>query len=175
MHHLSPLHCGPAPSLLVAVGALLRPPELLSPMLNHHLGRRVEPLAGVGRTPAPPRPAPPRPAPPRPAPPSPPCPSPAQPPVSQPRPAPRVPAPPSPPCPSQSQPVPASPKIVQGGDKAVLTRAIWRCGKLLFLRRRRGQRRSFPQRRVGWRIIYSVPLLAHGPVVTSVGDLTLKK
>ncbi len=108
MHHLSPLHCGPAPSLLVAVGALLRPPELLSPMLNHHLGRRVEPLAGVGRD-APPRPAPPRPAPPRPARPA---------PVSQPRPAPRVPAPPSPPCPSPAPRVPASPSQSQPVPKS---------------------------------------------------------
>ncbi len=47
MHHLPPLRRGPVPSLLVAVGALLRPPELLRPVLNRHLGRHVEPLAGV--------------------------------------------------------------------------------------------------------------------------------
>ncbi len=31
-------------SLLVAIGALLRPPELLRPVLDRHLGRCVEPL-----------------------------------------------------------------------------------------------------------------------------------
>ncbi len=40
MHNLPPLRRGPAPSLLVAMGALLHPPELLRPMLNHHLGQR---------------------------------------------------------------------------------------------------------------------------------------
>ncbi len=38
-------------SLPVAVGALLRPPELLRPRLNRHLGRRIEPLAGERRPP----------------------------------------------------------------------------------------------------------------------------
>ncbi len=35
------------------MGALLRPPELLRPRLNRHLGRRVEPLAGERRPPRP--------------------------------------------------------------------------------------------------------------------------
>ncbi len=51
MHHLSPLRRRASPSLLVAVGALLCPPELLRPVLNRHLGRRVEPLAGARRPP----------------------------------------------------------------------------------------------------------------------------
>ncbi len=37
---------GPGLSLPVAVGALLRPPELLLPRPNRHLGWRIEPLAG---------------------------------------------------------------------------------------------------------------------------------
>ncbi len=44
MHH-PPLPPGPGLSLPVAVGTLLRPPELLRPRLNRHIGRRVEPLA----------------------------------------------------------------------------------------------------------------------------------
>ncbi len=40
-------------SLPVAVGALLRPPELLHPRLNRHIGRCVEPLAGERRPPRP--------------------------------------------------------------------------------------------------------------------------
>ncbi len=51
MHHLPPLRRRASPSLLVAVGALLCPPELLRPLLNRHLGRRVEPLAGARRPP----------------------------------------------------------------------------------------------------------------------------
>ncbi len=38
---------------LVAVGALLHPPDMLRPMLNRHLGWRDEPLAGVRRPPHP--------------------------------------------------------------------------------------------------------------------------
>ncbi len=45
MHH-PPLPPGPGLSPPVAVGALLRPLELLRPRPNRHLGRRVEPLAG---------------------------------------------------------------------------------------------------------------------------------
>ncbi len=52
MHH-PPLLPGPGLSLPVAVGALLRHPELLHPRLNRHLGRRVEPLAGERRPPHP--------------------------------------------------------------------------------------------------------------------------
>ncbi len=52
MHHL-PLPPGPGLSLPVAVGALLRPPELLRPRPNRCLGRRVEPLAGERRPPRP--------------------------------------------------------------------------------------------------------------------------
>ncbi len=52
MHH-SPLPPGPGLSLPIAVGALLRPPELLRPRLNRYLGRRVEPLAGERRPPRP--------------------------------------------------------------------------------------------------------------------------
>ncbi len=48
MHH-PPLPPGPGLSLTVAVGALLRPPELLRPRLNRHLGRRVKPHAGERR------------------------------------------------------------------------------------------------------------------------------
>ncbi len=52
MHH-PPLPPGPGLSLPVAVGALLRPPELLHSRLNRHLGRRIEPLAGERRPPHP--------------------------------------------------------------------------------------------------------------------------
>ncbi len=52
MHH-PPLPPGPGLSLPVAVGPLLRPPELLRPRLNQHIGRRVEPLAGERRPPRP--------------------------------------------------------------------------------------------------------------------------
>ncbi len=52
MHH-PPLPPGPGLSLPVAVGALLRPPELLHPGPSRHLGRRVEPLAGERRPPHP--------------------------------------------------------------------------------------------------------------------------
>ncbi len=50
MHH-PPLPPGPGLSLPVAVGALLRPPELLHPRPNRHIGRCVEPLAGERRPP----------------------------------------------------------------------------------------------------------------------------
>ncbi len=46
MHH-PPLPPGPGFSLPIAVGALLRPPELLRPRPNRYLGRRVEPLTGL--------------------------------------------------------------------------------------------------------------------------------
>ncbi len=52
MHH-PPLPPGPGLSLPVAVGALLRPPELLRPRPNRHIGRCVEPLAGERRPPRP--------------------------------------------------------------------------------------------------------------------------
>ncbi len=52
MHH-PPLPPGPGLSLPIAVGALLRPPELLHPRPNLYLGRRVEPLAGERRPPRP--------------------------------------------------------------------------------------------------------------------------
>ncbi len=55
MHHQPPLPPGPGLRLLVTVGALLHPPELLRPVLNRHLGRGVEPLAGVRRLPRPSR------------------------------------------------------------------------------------------------------------------------
>ncbi len=51
--HRPPLLPRTGLSLPVAVGALLRPPELLSPVLNRHLGRHVEPLAGKRRPPRP--------------------------------------------------------------------------------------------------------------------------
>ncbi len=47
--NLPPLCRGAGLSLLIAVGALLRPPDLLCPVLNCHLGRRVKPLAGARR------------------------------------------------------------------------------------------------------------------------------
>ncbi len=55
MHHplLPP---GPGLSLPVAMGALLRPPELLRPRPNRHLGRHVEPVAGKQRPRVPARP-----------------------------------------------------------------------------------------------------------------------
>ncbi len=81
MHH-PPLPPGPGLSLPVAVDALLRPPELLRPRPNRHIGRRCEPLAGERRPP----------------------------------------------------------------------RATRRCWSLLFLRRQREQRRSFPRWRAGRRI-----------------------
>ncbi len=56
MHHQPPLPHRPGLSLLVAVGALLRPPELLRPALNRHLGCRVEPLAGAWHPPCPSQP-----------------------------------------------------------------------------------------------------------------------
>ncbi len=49
----STLPPGPGLSLPVAVGALLRPPELLRPRPNRHIGRCVEPLAGERRPPCP--------------------------------------------------------------------------------------------------------------------------
>ncbi len=52
MHH-SPLPPGPVLSLPVAVGALLRPPELLRPRPNRCLVQRVKPLAGERRPPRP--------------------------------------------------------------------------------------------------------------------------
>ncbi len=52
MHH-PPLPPGPGLSLPFAVGALLRPPELLRPRPNRHIGRCVEPLAGERRPPRP--------------------------------------------------------------------------------------------------------------------------
>ncbi len=52
MHH-PPLPPGPGLSLPVAVGALLRPPELLRPRPNRYLGRRAEPLTGERRPPRP--------------------------------------------------------------------------------------------------------------------------
>ncbi len=48
MHHPT-LPPGPGLSLPVAVGALLRHPELLRPRPNRHIGRHVEPLAGERR------------------------------------------------------------------------------------------------------------------------------
>ncbi len=47
---------------------------------------------------------------------------------------------------------PARPQVVQKVDEAALTRATRRCWNLLFLRRRREQRRSFPWWRAGRRI-----------------------
>ncbi len=44
---------GPGLSLPIAVGALLRPPELLCPRQNRDIGRCVEPLAGERRPPCP--------------------------------------------------------------------------------------------------------------------------
>ncbi len=52
MNH-PPLPPGPGLSLPVAVGALLRPPELFRPRPYRHLGRRVEPLAGEWGPPRP--------------------------------------------------------------------------------------------------------------------------
>ncbi len=52
MHH-PPLPPGPGLSLPVAVGALLRPPELLRPRPNRHIGRCIEPLAGERHPPRP--------------------------------------------------------------------------------------------------------------------------
>ncbi len=46
-------HRGQASVLPIAVGALLRPPELLRPRPNRHIGRCVEPLAGERRPPRP--------------------------------------------------------------------------------------------------------------------------
>ncbi len=92
MHH-PPLPPGPGLSLPVAVSALLRPPELLRPRPNRHIGQCVEPLAGERR----------------------------------------------PPRPSQAP--------------------TQRCCSLLFLRRRREQRRSFPWWRAGRRIFCFVLFL----------------
>ncbi len=105
MHH-PPLPPGPGLSLPVAVGALLRPPELLRPRLNRHIGRRVELLAGER-------------------------------------------------CP----PSPARPQVVQEVDEAALTRATQRCWSLLFLRRRRELRHSFPRWRARRRIFYFILFL----------------
>ncbi len=52
MHH-PPLPPGPGLSLPVAVGTLLRLPELLRPRPNRHIGWCVEPLAGERRPPRP--------------------------------------------------------------------------------------------------------------------------
>ncbi len=48
--------------------------------------------------------------------------------------------------------VPARPQVFQEVDEAALTQATRRCWNLLFLRRRREQRRSFPHWRAGRRI-----------------------
>ncbi len=90
----APLRRRARPSLLVAVGALLCPPELLRPVLNRRPARQASRRSAAPR-------------------------------------------------------VPADPDIVQRGDKAALTQATRRCGKLLDLRRWRGQRHSFPRRRAG--------------------------
>ncbi len=55
--------------------------------------------------------------------------------------------------------VPARPQVVQEVDEAALTRATRRCWSLLFLRRRREQRRSFPRWRAGRRIFCFVLFL----------------
>ncbi len=55
--------------------------------------------------------------------------------------------------------VPARPQVVQEVDEAALTRASRRCWSLLFLRRRREQRRSFPRWRAGRRIFYLILFL----------------
>ncbi len=55
--------------------------------------------------------------------------------------------------------VPARPQVVQEVDEAALTRATRRCWSLLFLRRRREQRRSFPRWRAGRRIFCFVSFL----------------
>ncbi len=47
IHRQPPLPPGPGLRLLVTVGALLCPLELLRPTLNRHLGRHVGPLAGL--------------------------------------------------------------------------------------------------------------------------------
>ncbi len=52
MHH-PPLPPRPGLSLPVDEGAILRPPELLRPRPNRHIGRCVEPLAGERRPPRP--------------------------------------------------------------------------------------------------------------------------
>ncbi len=52
MYH-PPLPPGPGLSFPVAMGALLRPPELLHPKPNRYLGRRVEPPTGERRPPRP--------------------------------------------------------------------------------------------------------------------------
>ncbi len=49
--------------------------------------------------------------------------------------------------------VPARPQVVQEVDEVALTRATRRCWSLLFLRRWREQRCSFPRRRAGRRIL----------------------
>ncbi len=99
MHH-SPLPPGPGLSLPVAVGALLRPPELLCPRPNRHIGWCVEPLAGERR---PPRP--------------------------------------------------------RKSTKRPWRGTTRRCWSLLYLRRRREQRRSFPRWRAGRRIFCFVLFL----------------
>ncbi len=55
--------------------------------------------------------------------------------------------------------VPARPQVVQEVNEAALTRATRRCWSLLFLRRRREQRRSFPRWRAGRRIFCFVLFL----------------
>ncbi len=59
--------------------------------------------------------------------------------------------------------IPARPQVVQEVDYAAMTRATRRCWSLLFLRRQREQRRSFPRQRAGRRILCSVPPLVQGP------------
>ncbi len=65
----------------------------------------------------------------------------------------------APPC------VPARPQVIQEVEEAALMWATRRCWSLLFLRKWREQRRSFPWRRAGRRILCSVPPLVQGPVV----------
>ncbi len=55
--------------------------------------------------------------------------------------------------------VPARPQVVQEVDEAALTRATRRCWSLLFLKRRREQRRSFPRWRAVRRIFCFVLFL----------------
>ncbi len=59
--------------------------------------------------------------------------------------------------------IPARPQVVQEVDESAMTWATRRCWTLLFLRRRREQRRSFPRRRAGRRILcFFVSVLSKG-------------
>ncbi len=70
--------------------------------------------------------------------------------------------------------IPARPQVIQKVDEAALTRATRRCWNLLFLRRQREQRRSFPRWRAG-RIIFCFRFVSVPPLVQRSAVPTFSK